>query len=241
MNEHQIIEIFSSQWFMYTVSSFLAIVLVILIGKNLNQKGKRYLRLGLGITALASAVLLHPFLIAIDLWSLQSSLPLHLCKLSEIIAVIALIWRHQRIFEILCYWGIPGGIHSILTPELLYSSDNGWLIFHFYFQHAIIILAPVYLMSVCGMRLRPGSWFKTFLFTNLCIPVIGTINWVLESNYMYLATKPIADNPFLVGDWPWYIIVLDLVLLVHFYLVFVITTKKLTITHFMTNTKTSKI
>ena len=241
MNEHQIIEIFSSQWFTYTLASFLAIVLVVFTGKNLNEKRKRHLRIGLGITVLASVVLLHPFLISIDLWSLQSSLPLHLCKLSEIIAVFALIWRHQRLFEILCYWGIPGGIHSILTPELLYSSDNGWLIFHFYFQHAIIILAPIYLMSVCGMRLRPGSWFKTFLFTNLCIPVIGTINWILGSNYMYLAAKPIADNPFLIGDWPWYIAVLDVVLLAHFYLVYGICTKKFTMIQFRPTTKTVKI
>ena len=241
MNQHQTIEIFSNQWFMYTVSSFVAIVLVVLIGRNLSEKGKCYLRIGLGITALASVVLLHPFLISKDLWSLQSSLPLHLCKLSEIFAIVALIWQRQRFFEILCYWGIPGGIHSILTPELLYSSDNGWLIFHFYFQHVIIILAPIYLVVVCGMRLPDGSWLKVFLLTNLCIPVIGTINWLLGSNYMYLGEKPIADNPFLVGDWPWYIAVLDVVLLVHFYLVYAICTKKFPLIQFRPGTKTIKI
>ena len=241
MNQHLTIEIFSSEWCIYAVSCFLAIALLVFIGKHLNEKGKRSLRTGLGISALASAVLLHPFLISLDLWTLQSSLPLHLCKLSELFAIVALIWQRQRFFELLCYWGIPGGIHSILTPELLYSSDNVWLIFHFYFQHAIIILAPIYLVVVCGMRLPDGSWFKAFLFTNLCIPVIGAINWLSGSNYMYLAERPIADNPFLVGTWPWYIIVLDLVMLAHFYLVFVICTKKLTVIQFATSTKTIKI
>ena len=30
---------------------------------------------------------------------------------------------------------------------------------------------------------------------------------------MYLAEKPMVDNPFLIGEWPWYIVGLELVLI----------------------------
>lgn len=240
MNQHQTIEIFSSQWFIYTIPCIAAIFLVILLGKKLKETGKRYLRIGLGILALASVILIHPYLISIDLWSLQTSLPLHMCELSEIFAVVALIWQRQRFFEILCFWGIPGGFHSILTPELLHSGENGWLMVHYYFQHTIIILAPVFLIVNSDMHLPEKSWIKAFLFTNLCIPVIGTINWMSGSNYMYLTEKPIVNNPFLIGDWPWYIIVLDFVMLAHIYLVFIICTKKINISQFISKIKTTR-
>ena len=32
---------------------------------------------------------------------------------------------------------------------------------------------------------------------------------------MYLAEKPMVNNPFLIGEWPWYIIGLELVLILH--------------------------
>ena len=237
MNQHQTIEIFSSQWFIYTASCITAILLILFIGRKLNEANKRYLRTGLGILCLASVILIHPYLISINQWSLQTSLPLHMCELSEIFAAVTLIWPRQRLFEILCYWGIPGGFHSILTPELLHAGENGWLVFQYYFEHTIIILAPVLLIIFSRMRLPDKSWIKVFLFTNLCIPVIGTINWLSGSNYMYLTEKPIANNPFLIGNWPWYILVLDVVMLVHFYLVFVFCKKKMSISQFITNSK----
>jgi hypothetical integral membrane protein (TIGR02206 family) len=241
LNQHQTIEIFSNQWFIYTALCIAGILFVLFLGGKLNETGKRYLRKGLGIFTLLSVILIHPYLISIDLWNLKTSLPLHMCELSEIFAAVALIWQSQRLFEILCYWGIPGGVHSILTPELLHSGENGWLTIQYYFEHTIIILAPVFLIVVSNMRLPDKSWVKAFLFTNLCLPLIGTINWVLGSNYMYLTEKPIADNPFLIGNWPWYILVLDIVMLAHFYLVFIICTKKVNMPQLLTRTKTTGI
>ena len=237
MNEHQTIEMFTRDWYTYTTICIIAGSLVMILCRQLNEKGKYYLRTGLGIATLASVIFIHPYLFSIQEWTVQNSLPLHMCELSEIFAGIALIWPRQRLFEILCYWGIPGGLNSILTPELLNKGKNGLLLFHYYYEHSIIIIAPVLLMVLFGMRLSSRSWLRAFLFTNLCIPVIGMLNWLLGSNYMYLAEKPTADNPFIIGDWPWYLLVLEFVALVHFYLVYIISTKKIRIPKALFNAK----
>jgi uncharacterized membrane protein YwaF len=39
----------------------------------------------------------------------------------------------------------------------------------------------------------------------LMLPV-GLVNYVTGANYMFLSQKPIADNPFIVGEWPIYIL-----------------------------------
>ena len=37
---------------------------------------------------------------------------------------------------------------------------------------------------------------------------------------MYLCTKPIVNNPFLMGEWPWYILSIELAGLLHFFIVY---------------------
>jgi uncharacterized membrane protein YwaF len=47
------------------------------------------------------------------------------------------------------------------------------------------------------------------------------LNWLLDANYMYFSQKPIVDNPFLIGEWPWYIFFIDLFAMVHFLLIYI--------------------
>ena len=70
------------------------------------------------------------------------------------------------------------------------------------------------------MKPRKGSWWRIFLWSQLLLPIIVCINWVLNANYMYLWIKPIAKNPFLFGEWPWYILGIELVALLHFFIVY---------------------
>ena len=141
--------------------------LIILASRYLTQKGNYCLRLSLAIIYISSVLVIHPMLFSINQWHYQTSLPLHMCELSEIFAAIVLIWPNQRLFEILCYWGIPGGIHSILTPELVHAGEESWLVIHYYIQHTGIILVPIWLMSTFQMRLSRQSWLKVFFITNL--------------------------------------------------------------------------
>ena len=226
MKQPSTIQIFSADWFFYTIICILFMGLIILASRYLTQKGNYSLRLSLAILYISSVLLIHPLLFSINQWHYQTSLPFHMCELSEIFAAIVLIWPNQRLFEILCYWGIPGGIHSILTPELVHAGEEPWLMVHYYIQHTGIILVPIWLMSTFQMRLSRQSWLKVFFISNLFIPVVGTINWLINANYMFLAQKPLAENPLIIGDWPWYILILDIIMLGHFYVVYFFCTQK---------------
>ena len=70
------------------------------------------------------------------------------------------------------------------------------------------------------MKPQTGSWWKVFLLSQILLPVIGLINWILDANYMYLCIKPIANNPFLLGEWPWYILIIELTVLLHFFIIY---------------------
>ena len=76
---------------------------------------------------------------------------------------------------------------------------------------------------------RQNSWLKFFIIINTLVPFIYSINVFLNSNYMYLNQKPEASNPFLIGEWPWYILGLEFVVFIFLliiYLPFVFLNKK---------------
>ena len=56
------------------------------------------------------------------------------------------------------------------------------------------------------MKIRSNSLKETFFITNLLLLPVGLIDWLTNSNYMYLREKPPVNNPFLIGDWPYYIL-----------------------------------
>jgi len=147
-------------------------------------------------------------------WSFQDSLPLHLCRLSAIIAAVSLLSRHQSIYEWTVYLGIPSGFHSIMTPELT-QGRTPWLLFDYYFVHASLIAIPIVTTILNHWRPRKWGWLRMFLAVNCVAVFVFLVNFLVDANYMYLAKKPIAANPFLIGEWPWYIMGLEAAGVIH--------------------------
>ena len=50
---------------------------------------------------------------------------------------------------------------------------------------------------------------------NMMAAIVYPINVALGANYMYLARRPMANNPFLIGPWPWYILGLEVACVLH--------------------------
>ena len=107
-----------------------------------------------------------------------------------------------------------------MTPEFTLGMD-GFLFYEYYISHGGILLSALYLTLVLSFKPREGSWWKVFLRSQVLILIIGASNWVLSANYMYFSQKPIVENPFLIGNWPWYIFFIDLFAMVHFLLIYI--------------------
>ena len=65
------------------------------------------------------------------------------------------------------------------------------------------------------------AWLKSFFYLQFFVVSVAIIDYLLGANYMYLAVKPQVNNPFLIGDWPYYIIGLELATLLHAFLVYI--------------------
>ena len=72
------------------------------------------------------------------------------------------------------------------------------------------------------------AWLKTFGILNILMIFILPLNFLIGkgSNYMYLYEAPQIKNPLVFGDWPYYIINWEIIIIVLFYVTYLIFTRK---------------
>lgn len=221
MIEHYVVPILSPLWWMGLIFSSLFIAIPIVWARNKSELFQDKLGFYLGLFFILLSFSVHPYMLINGTWNIKSSLPLQLCGISAWLSGIVFFTRSQVLFECLLFWGLAGAIHSILTPEMSLGNDN-YTIFEYYASHAGIILSGLYLTVVKNRKPRKNSWFRIFILTQLVILVVGLINQAMGANYMYLCKKPMVDNPFIMGDWPIYLGVLQLVALLHFFVIYLV-------------------
>ena len=151
-------------------------------------------------------------------YSIRKDLPLQLCSIGVYLAAFTLVSRKKIFFDLIFYWGFVGATNAILTPD---GNLFELRIFFFYSQayHAALIFAVLWLMIKYDMRMRYGSILKAVISTNIIVGLLSILNYALDSNYMFLRQIPNSVSPFLMGEWPVYILmvqVFSIILVVSF-------------------------
>ena len=122
---------------------------------------------------------------------------------------------NKKVFEFLFYCGFLGGLISILTPQLNYY-DGGWFMYiSYYVSHGTIMLVPLYMFYNLDYKLSKYSWLRTFGILNILMIIILPLNFLIgsDSNYMYLYEAPNIKNPLVFGDWPYYIVNWEIIII----------------------------
>ena len=145
-------------------------------------------------------------------------LPLHLCDVADVMAAILLIRGGQFLYELVYFWGLSGTLQALLTPDIPWSFPHPTYI-AFFFGHGLIIVVAVYATWGMGLRPQPMSILRAFVCLNLYALFVTVPNILFDANYLYLMAKP--ESASLIdhfGPWPWYILVLEVLALVSFFI-----------------------
>jgi hypothetical integral membrane protein (TIGR02206 family) len=224
MIEHHLIQPLSSTWWIGLLSSIVVISFLLIFYKKKEVDKKAQFLKVLGFSFIIAFLISNSIGIYQGTWNIQDNLPLHLCRISFIISIIVLFTRKQWMYEWVLFLAIPTGLHSMLTPELT-KGVSDWFYFEYYFVHAGLIFVPLFLTIVMGMKTRVDAWWKTLLRVQIPVVLIMPFNFLIDSNYMFLKAKPLVDNPLLIGEWPTYIIFLELIMVVHVFIIYKLATK----------------
>ena len=217
---HVVISPFGFDWFFWNILTLFFILFIVLIPRKQSDKFKSNCTTFFALLLVFEYIFIQSYFVYKGIWTPQDSLPFHLCRLMLFNTIILLFTRNQIAFELMLFVGMVGGFHSLMTPELTHGSDLVLLVDYF-LVHGGLVAAPLYCIFVLGMRPRKMAWLKSFFYLQFFVVVVAIIDYILGANYMYLAVKPEVNNPFLIGDWPYYIIGLELATLLHAFLVYI--------------------
>jgi hypothetical integral membrane protein (TIGR02206 family) len=140
-------------------------------------------------------------------YDVATSLPLQLCDLAWIAAVVALWTRHWAATALVYFWGLTLTVQGIVTPALSQPfPDPRYLMF--WGMHFLVVWAAVYLTF--GLRV-PVTWrsYRVAVLTTVTwAAAVLTFNALTGTNYGYLNRKPATGTLLdLFGPWPGYVVV----------------------------------
>ena len=212
--KHIIIDILSPLWWKGILISCTVIPLLLFIFKNQSEFIHKFFMKITGILALLIWIFSVSYEIFNNIWTVQDSLPLHVSWVSFLILILFLWKPKQWMFEWSVFIGIPSGFHAVITPELP-MGDSNWLVFYYYFSHIFLLFIPLYLNKIRGYKVRKFAWLNSYLYVQILVLINLPLNFIIDSNYLFLREPPVANNPLLIGEWPWCILVIEIALLLH--------------------------
>jgi len=223
-----VVEFMSQEWITWSLFSLVFISTPLILARFLNKSQKRMISYIMGGLLIIDFFTENIGYIAAGTWDIQYNLPIQLCGISSLICcVLPFIKKKKKLFEFVYYTGIIGGVMAILTPQMNYFDGTIRYYLNFYVSHSLIIALPIFMFLHLDMKLPRLSWFKLWINLNILMAIIMPINFLLDSNYMYVNAPPEVDNPLVIGDWPYYIFLWEIFILIIAYMVYSISRRKL--------------
>ena len=171
-----------------------------------------------------------PLVLARFLNKSQKRMVTYIMGISSLICwFLPFIKNKQKLFQFVFYTGIIGGFMAILTPQMNYFDGTIRYYLNYYVSHSLIIVMPIFMFLHLDLKLPRLSWFRLWINLNILMAIIMPINFLIGSNYMYVNEPPQVDNPLVIGDWPYYIFLWEIFILIIAYMVYSISRRKLTL------------
>lgn len=228
MNELFVKEFSGDPFVLFSPTHWAAIILIILLNlwfvvirKNASQTLRKRIRYTMAAVLILNELAWHIWNYATGQWTIQTMLPLHVCSVFVYLGAYMLVKENYQIYEFAYFMGIGGAMQAILTPDLGIYGFPHFRFYQTFISHGLIVSAPIYMTIVEGMRPTWKSFKRVFIGINIYMIFVGIINALIGSNYMFIAHKPeTASLIDVLGPWPWYILALEAIGFVLFFLLY---------------------
>ena len=223
-----VIEFMTDEWKTWTLFSLLFISVPLILAKFLNRRQKIQVTYIIGAIMILDLRTENGGYIISGTWDVQYNLPIQLCGISSLICcVLPFIKKKDKLFQFVYYTGVIGGIMAILTPQMNYFDGSLRYYLNYYVSHSLIIALPIFMFLHLDLKLPKFSWFKIWIHLNILMAIIMPINFLLDSNYMYVNAPPEVSNPLVIGDWPYYLLIWEPLVMIIAYLIYAISKRKI--------------
>ena len=223
-----VVEFMTDEWKTWTLFSLVFISVPLIVARFLNRKQKIQVTYLIGVIMILDFITENGGYIMSGTWDVQYNLPIQLCGISSLICcILPFIKKKDRLFQFVYYTGVIGGIMAILTPQMNYFDGSLRYYLNYYVSHSLIIVLPIFMFLHLDLKLPKFSWFKIWIHLNILMAIIMPINFLLDSNYMYVNAAPEVSNPLVIGEWPYYLLIREPLVMIIAYLIYAISRRKI--------------
>lgn len=175
------------------------------------------LRWTLFFLLLVSEISYQAWALSSGVWSFSGHVPLHLCGIASITAIIGLVTLRPLWIQISFFIGIFPAFLTLITPELPYDYQH-YRFWKFFIHHMSIPWACLFLALWKPSSITLRSVFLVYGLLVLYALIIGlAVNPLTGSNYLYLSQLPQATTPLsFFGSGIWYYLNLGIAALLLF-------------------------
>ncbi|MCU0519564.1 MAG: TIGR02206 family membrane protein [Anaerolineae bacterium] len=189
-------------------------IAVLAFGRRTPEPWRLRIRFGLAALLIVDEAVWHLWNITTGQWSIQTTLPLHLCSVMVFLSAIMLATKSYPLFEFAYLLGIAGALQALLTPDAGRYGFPHLRFFQVIVSHGSIVTAAVYMAAVEGFRPTVQSIKRVLVRGNLYALAVYGVNVLIGSNYLFIARKPeTASLLDVLPSWPWYLPILELLAL----------------------------
>ncbi len=181
-----------------------------LFWRRSGELARRRFRYGLAGLLLLDEMAWHAWNLYTGQWTIQTMLPLHLCSVFVFLSAWMLISKNRAIYPFAYFLGISGALQALLTPDAGAYGFPHFRAFQVMISHGAIVTAAIYMTLVEGFRPFWKDTVRVFVISNIYMLFVGLINFLIGSNYLFIARKPdTASLLDVLGPWPWYILAIE--------------------------------
>lgn len=206
-----------------TIFLILAVIILNYITRNIIKSRKKVdkcIRVIMVLLMMSAEVSSYYWAITSGTFDLGSSLPLTLCGMNVYLAFILLFNKSYVLYELLFFMGLLGSLQAVLTPDVKYNFPHIRYI-QFFVTHGCVLITIFYMTFIYNFKPKVISVIKAYLALVLYSIPVGIFNILVDGNYLFLVHKPESASLLdYFGPWPWYILVMLMLLLPYFFLVY---------------------
>ena len=210
----------------HTLITIVVIATLLIVRYRVNRYNLNFIDIFLGFLPIIIELIFQIQSVLNKEWMLIKTLPLEISYLT-IFAIPIYLYMPSRILQSWIYYiGIWSAAAAFLNTIMMGAEP--WLVLLRYYGHHGTLLYFGISIYISGYRPTLKDYYDTAKIMLLIIFIIGLINMIIGSNYMFTRFKPTGMNlTLLMADWPYYFIIIVSIGLVFCYLLYLIGKDKL--------------
>ena len=210
----------------HTLITIVVIATLLIVRYRVNRYNLNFIDIFLGFLPIIIKLIFQIQSVLNKEWMLIKTLPLEISYLTTF-AIPIYLYMPSRILQSWIYYiGIWSAAAAFLNTIMM-GAEPWHLLLRYYGHHGTLLYFGISIY-ISGYRPTLNDYYNTAKIMLLIIFIIGLINMIIGSNYMFTRFKPIGMNlTLLMPDWPYYFIIIVSIGLVFCSLLYLIGKDKL--------------